>query len=107
MIHQGRTRRRAAQVGRSQLAVRLGLATYAALSTLIALRTLVLLLGFPASVWTMETILLISSPVVFPLTFLPAADRMIVGSATLSDMTAALLFMVMPLPFLSRRARSS
>ncbi len=107
MIYQGRTHRRVSQVGRSQLAVRLGLAIYAGLGALIALRTFVLFLGFPPTVWTIETILSISEPVVLPLTFLPPADRVIVGSATLSDVTAALLLLALPLLFLNRRGRSS
>lgn len=109
MIHQyqGRAGRRAAQVARSQLAVRLGLAIYAGMSALVLLRCLVLLFGFPDSVWTMKTILMLSSPLVLPFTIVPAAQRTIIGAATLSDLTAALILLVLPLPFLGRGAATS
>jgi hypothetical protein len=103
MIYQGRTGRRAAQVARSQLAVRLGLAIYAALATLIALRLIVLLLAFPETVWTVKTILSLSAPAIAPLAVLPAAQRPLLGSATLSDLTAALVIVALPLPFLGNR----
>jgi hypothetical protein len=105
--YQGRAGRRAAQVARSQLAVRLGLAIYAGISVLVFLRCLVLLFGFPASVWTMKTILTLSAPFVLPFSIIPAAQRMIIGAATLSDLTTALILLVLPLPFLGRRALPS
>jgi hypothetical protein len=104
MTYQGRASRRAAQVARSQLAVRLGLALYAALATLIALRCLVLLLGLAQSVWSVEAILALSSPLLLPFAAVPAAQRPLLGGATLADLSAALIVLVLPLPFLGRRS---
>lgn len=106
MMYQGRSSQRAAQVARSQLALRLGIAAYAAASTLLILRCLALLLSFPGSVWTVQVILSISAPIVLPLSLVPAAQRVIVGSATLADLTAALILIALPLPFLGGRMRS-
>lgn len=105
MNYQVRTNRRAAQVVRSQLALRLGLAFYAAASALIALRLVILALSFPDSVWTVKTLLAISAPLVLPFTLLPVGQRTIIGSATLSDLTAALILCALPLPFVSSRMR--
>jgi hypothetical protein len=99
----GRTSRRAVQVSRSQLAVRLGLAVYALLCAAVVLRTVVLLLGFPATVWTVKTVLAISAPVVLPLSVLPAAGRVVIGAATLADLTTAILLFAALIPFLGRR----
>jgi hypothetical protein len=105
MNYQARTSRRATQVVRSQLALRLGLALYAAASTLLAVRLLVLALNFPDSVWTVKTLLSISAPLVLPLTLLPVGQRVLLGSATLADVTAALILCALPLPMLSGRLR--
>jgi hypothetical protein len=106
MIYQGRASRRAMQVARSQLAVRLGIALYAALCAAIALRCAVLLVGAPGSVWTVKTILLVSTPIVFPLSLTPAAGRPILGSTTLADLTVAVLFLALPLLMIARRPRA-
>ncbi|MGH2615710.1 MAG: hypothetical protein ACRDJC_10760, partial [Thermomicrobiales bacterium] len=103
MIYQGRASRQAAQVARSQLAVRLGLAIYAALCAAVLLRCAVLVFGFPDSVWTVETILTVSSPIVLPLTLAPASNRVVFGSATLADLTAVLLLTAAPLLLLGWR----
>lgn len=100
-----RSSRRATQVARSQLALRLGLALYAGLAAAAVLRCLVLLINFPATVWSVKTILAISAPIVLPLSVVPGAGRIVVGSATLSDLTATLLILALPLPFLGRRGR--
>jgi hypothetical protein len=90
-------------VARSQLALRLGLALYAALCTAVALRTVVLLLGFPGSVETVGAIVSISDPIVAPLKLVPGAARPVVGSATLADLTTAVILLAVPMPFLGRR----
>lgn len=105
-MYQARSSRRAAQVARSQLAMRLGLAVYAVASMVIVLRCLILMLSFPPTVWTVKTILSLSAPLVLPLTLLPAAQRAVIGSATLADLTAALVLMALPLPLLGIRGRS-
>ncbi len=106
MIYQGRTNRRAAQIARSQLAVRLGIALYAILCAAIALRCAVLAFDLPDAVWSVHLILVASQPVVAPLTFIPAGSRTVLGSATLSDLTAAIVVMAMPLPLVGLRSRN-
>lgn len=106
MIYQWRSGRAAAHTARSQLAVRLGIAVYAALCTAVALRCAILILDLPASVWSVGAILSASSPVVLPLAVVPAAGRVVVGAVTLSDLTATLLLLALPLALLGRRQRS-
>lgn len=105
MIYQGRSGRGAAQIARSQLAVRLGIAVYAALCCAVALRCAVLALGLPHTVWSVGAILSISSPIVLPLTAVPPASRVVVGAMTLSDLTATLLLFAVPLALLGRQRR--
>ena len=106
MNYQGRSGRRAAQVARSQIAVRLGIAVYAALCAAIALRCAVLILSFPDTVGTVRSILSASSPLVLPLSTAPAANRVVIGAATLSDLTAALVLLAVLLALLGRRVRA-
>ncbi len=105
MIYQGRAGRGPAHTARSQLAVRLGIAVYAALCAAIALRCAVLILDLPASVWSVDAVLSASSPVVLPFTVVPAASRIVVGAVTLSDLTATLLLLALPLALLGQRQR--
>ena len=105
MIYQGRSGRAAAQIARSQLAVRLGIAVYAALCAAVALRCAVLILALPQSVWSVGAILSLSSPIILPLTVVPPANRVVVGTVTLSDLTAMLLLLALPLALLGRRQR--
>ena len=106
MIFQSRASRRTTQVVRSQLAVRLGIAVYAVALSLIAIRVVILVVDFPQSVWTVKTLLALSMPIVRPLQIVPAAQRPLLGAATLSDLTACLLLVSLPLLFLGRRAWS-
>ena len=103
MIYQGRSGRSPGNTARSQLAVRLGIAVYAALCAAVALRCAILILDLPASVWSVGAILSASSPIVKPFTALPAAGRMVVGAVTLADLTATLLLLALPLALLGRR----
>jgi hypothetical protein len=105
VIYQGRSRRAAAHTARSQLAVRLAIAVYAALCAAIALRCAILILDLPASVWSVGAILSASSAAVLPLAFVPAAGRVVVGAMTLSDLTGTLLLLAVPLALLGRRQR--
>lgn len=105
MIYQGRSRRGPAHVARSQLAVRLGIAVYALLCAAIVLRCAILALALPDTVWTVKLILSASSPLILPLTSVPAANRAVIGAATLSDLTAALVLLAIPLALVGRRAR--
>jgi hypothetical protein len=91
---------------RSQLAVRLGLGIYAILCAAIALRCAVLLLALPDTVWSVRVIISASSPIASPLRIIPAGARVVLGAATLSDLTAAVILLAVPLPFLGLRGRS-
>ncbi len=102
-----RSSRRPARVARSQLATRLGLALYAGLTTIVAMRCLVLFFSLPASVSSVSTILAVSSPIILPFRLLPVAERAVLGSATLADLTAVLILLALPLPFLGRRPQVS
>ena len=101
-----RPSRRSARVARSQLATRLGLALYAGVTSVVALRCLVLFFSMPTSVSSVSTILSITNPIVLPFRLLPVAERAVLGSATLADLTAVLILLALPLPFLGRRPRT-
>ena len=103
MLYQGRSNRRAAQVARSQFALRLGLAVYAAVCSLLALRLVVLVFGFAATVDTVSAIIALSEPIVLPLKLIPPANRTAVGSATLADLTSGIILLSAPLLFIGRR----
>jgi hypothetical protein len=51
------------------------------------------------------TIVSISSPISNPLNVIPPAQRVMAGAATLSDLTATLLLLALPLALLGRRRR--
>ena len=105
MIYHGRSSRGTTQIARSQLAVRLALAVYGALCVAAVLRCAVLILALPDSVWTVGTILSLSSPLTRPLSIVPPANRVVAGAATLSDLTTTLLLLALPLVLLGRRQR--
>ena len=105
MIYQGRSSRGAAHIPRSQLALRLAIAVYAALCCAVALRCAVLALALPGGVWSVSAILAVSSPIIVPLAIVPGANRVVVGALTLSDLTATLLLLALPLALLGRRRR--
>jgi hypothetical protein len=60
-------------------------------------------LALPESVSSVGAILSLSSPIIRPLTMVPPANRVVVGAATLSDLTATLLLLALPLALLGRR----
>lgn len=105
MTYPPRPGRPSARVARSQFALRLGLAVYAALCAAVALRCTVRLLGLPDSVTSVGAIIAATDPLVAPLTFLPAANRILVGSAALADFTALIILLAAPLPLLGRQPR--
>ena len=74
VIYQGRSGRGATQIARSQLAVRLGIAVYAALCAAAILRCAVLILELPESVSSVGAILSLSSPIVRPLTVVASRE---------------------------------
>jgi hypothetical protein len=102
MIYHGRGGRRGAHVARSQLAVRLALALYSAVCAAVVLRCAILSLGFPATVWSAEAVLAVTSPIARPLTMIGPANRTLIGAATLADLTALLLVVAIPIPLLGR-----
>ena len=104
MIHSRRAGYRTAQVARSQLALRLGILLYAGLCTVIALRCAVLILRFPESVWTVQRILGLTDLLLRPLMFIPGASRVLIGHATLADLTIVLVLAAAPLALLSNPA---
>lgn len=104
-MYQGRSGRGAAHIARSQLALRLAIAVYAALCCAVALRCAVLALALPDGVWSVSAILAVSSPIILPLTVVAPASRVVVGALTLSDLTATMLLLALPLALLGRRRR--
>lgn len=96
--------RGSARVVRSQFAIRLGIVLYVALLAAVFLRSMVLILGFPASVASVATILAATDPLTYPLTLIPGANLAILGSASLADLTAAIILAMAPVPLLARRA---
>jgi hypothetical protein len=107
MIYYRGASRQAAQVARSQLAVRLGLAVYTALCTAVVLRSAVLVLQFPETVWTVRLILATSAPIVLPFRIAPAANHHLLGNATLAEVTALLVLLAIPLLLIGRGRRAS
>jgi hypothetical protein len=105
-MYPSRSARRPVQVVRSQLALRLGLAIYAVLCLAAILRCAIRVFDFPSTVATVRTILVASAPIALPFTVLPGADRVIIGSATLSDITAALIILAAPLLVVGSRSAS-
>ncbi|MFN8591362.1 MAG: hypothetical protein U0031_07850 [Thermomicrobiales bacterium] len=103
MIQRSRSGRRGGGIVRSQLALRLGLAFYALLCTALALRCMALILSFPPTVSSVSAILAITDLIVKPLHHAPGASRMIIGNATLADLTAAIVLLVAPLPLIGFR----
>jgi hypothetical protein len=105
-MYPSRSTRRPVQVVRSQLALRLGLAIYAVLAVAAVLRCAVLVLDFPGTVATVRAILVASAPIALPFAILPGADRVIIGSATMADLTATLIILAAPLLVVGSRSAS-
>jgi hypothetical protein len=98
-------RRRSAPV-RSQALLDAGLTMLAIVAALLLLRLLFRLIAIPGRVWSGETLYAITDPLVLPLALLPGGDRVMFGSATLADMTAAALILIVPAFWLSRPRRA-
>jgi hypothetical protein len=103
VIYRARSSRRAAQVARSQLALRLALVLYSLLVATALLRIVIQVMELPSTVWSVNLILAASRPVTFLLTFVPGGGRVVLGSATLADLTATIFLLAAALPFLSRK----
>lgn len=90
------------QVFRSQLAAEVALTLYALIGAALLVRLVLLLLGIGADVWTGAAIRSVTSPILWPLTLLPGADRPLIGLATLPDFTVVAVILLVPLAFLAR-----
>jgi hypothetical protein len=102
-IERARSGRRAAQVARSQLALKLAIALYALVMAISLLRIVVLILGFAPTVWSVHLIVAVSRPLALPLSVVPGANRVVLGAATLADLTTTIAVMAAPLLLMSRR----
>ena len=87
---------------RSQGFTGLAITLLGIVSALVLLRLVFLVLSIPALVWSGDTIYSLTEPLVFPLTLLPGGSRPIVGAASLADITAAVLVLIVPGFLLSR-----
>jgi len=105
MIASSRLRRRNAHVLRSQVALELALTLLAVVAGLLLLRTLLLAAGIDEQSWSRSALSVATGPLVLPLQAIPGGSRTIIGSATLADVTAAVLLLAVPIFVLSRPAR--
>ena len=104
MIEPPRLRRGDQQVIRQQLALELALNAFAAVGALLVARALLRVLEVSPTVWSGRTIYGVTDRMVWPLTILPGADRQLAGAATLADITAVALLLLVPL-WLAARSR--
>ncbi len=105
MITANRLRRRNSQILRSQVALELALTVLAVAAALALLRTLLLIGGVDDRTWSGSLLAAATQPLVLPLQLLPGGSREVVGSASLADLTTAVLLLVLPVFILSRPAR--
>lgn len=102
MIGPPRLSRRNAQVVRSQFALELMLSALALAGGLVTLRLVFKVLSVPERVWTGSLIYSVTDRLVWPLTLLPGADRPVLAEASLSEVTAVAIFLMLPLLFAVR-----
>ena len=105
MIASSRLRRRDAEVVRPQIALELALTLLAVAAGLVWLRVLLRLFDVGTGVWSGAAASALSGPLVAPLGLLPGGSGVLAGSATLADVTTAVLLLAVPLFVLSRSAR--
>lgn len=98
-------RRRSAPVG-SQTLFDAGLTILAIAAALLLLRVLYRLLAIPGRVWSGDTLYTLTNPLVLPLSLLPGGSRVMLGDATLADITTAALIVIVPAFWLSRTRRA-
>lgn len=102
MLTPYRIERRGPEVLRSQLALEVGLALYAALSALLLIRVTFLFTGIGGLNGAGRVVFAASDPLLAPFGLIPAAQRPLLGSATLGDLTALGLVVLIPLTLLMR-----
>ena len=88
---------------RSQLALELILTAYALVSALLVVRLLLKIVHVSSRVWAGSTIDRVTDPILLPLAVLPGSGRQILGAASLADITAVLLLLLVPLWLMARR----
>jgi len=89
--------------GRSQLALELFLNAYAGVAALLIARCLMKIETISPRVWTGRTVYRLTDPLLTPLNLLPGADHRLIGGATLADLTALFLLLVIPLWLITHR----
>lgn len=102
MVGPPRLNRRNAQVIRSQFALELVLSALAVVSAFVILRLVFKLLSITDRAWTGGLVYGLTEQVVWPLSLLPGANRAFMGAATLKEVTAAAVVMMLPLILIGR-----
>lgn len=102
MIGPPKLNRRNAQVVRSQFALELMLSAIALAGGLVVLRLVFKLLSVPNRVWTGSVVYSVTDRLVWPLTLLPGSDRAVLAEASLTEVTAVAIFLMLPLLFAVR-----
>lgn len=102
MIEPVGLRRAASRASRSTTAVELALNVFAAAGALLVVRLLLLILDVSARVWAGMTVYRITNPMVRPIEFIPGAQRHVIGAASLADVTAIAILLMVPLWLIAR-----
>jgi hypothetical protein len=97
-----RLNRRNAQVIRSQFALELVLSAVALAGAFVVLRLVFKVLSVSERVWTGGLVYTVSDRLVWPLTLLPGSRRAVWGEATLAELTAVAIAVMLPLLFAIR-----
>lgn len=103
MIEPPRLDRGESRFVRQQLAFELALNAYALVAALLLLRFLLLAIEISPRVWTGSTIYGLTDRLLLPLRLLPGDDRRLIGEATIADLTAVALLLVVPVWLIVRR----
>jgi hypothetical protein len=82
---------------RSQVAMELLLNLYAVLGAAVLIRSLLLSLEMSNQIWIGRTVYRLTDPFILPLSFLPGADRVVIGALTLADLTILSGVVLLPL----------
>lgn len=106
MIETRRSRPPSPHVPHSQLAVELALTFLAVVVALTLLRAFILVAGIGERTWTESLLFAATRPFVLPLELLPGGRRVILGAASLADLTTAALLLVLSVFVLSRPGKS-
>lgn len=97
MIGPPKLSRRNAQVVRSQFPLEVMLSALALAGGLVLLRLVFKLLRVPSRVWTGSLVYSVTDRLVWPLTLLPGSDRAVLVDASLADVTAVAILLLLPL----------